>query len=245
MRSFKNVNDNLIYWSVFIGAVFMVSSYIVNFANAVTAEQEAVLYNIDKAELIFNGETAYTGASTGLDVSLINNDKKVKNMVSIDTNYGIIKVELFLDKAPITAGNFKKLALEGFYDGTRFHRVIPGFMIQGGDPLSKDKNFITRWGTGGPGYAIADEFGKGLSNIRGTLSMANSGPNTGGSQFFINLTDNSFLDWDKEPLTSRHAVFGKVVEGMDIVDKISKTKTTGSPFDRPAEDVLIKSIIVE
>ena len=232
MRSFKNVNDNLIYWSVFIGAVFMVSSYIVNFANAVTSEQEAVLYNIDKAELIFNGETAYTGASTGLDVSLINNDKKVKNMVSIDTNYGIIKVELFLDKAPITAGNFKKLALEGFYDGTRFHRVIPGFMIQGGDPLSKDKNFITRWGTGGPGYAIADEFGKGLSNIRGTLSMANSGPNTNGSQFFIMNETN--------PLPPLYTIFGKVNTGQDVVDAIANVKTGAN--DRPVDAVIINSI---
>lgn len=245
MKSFKNINDNFIYWGVFVGSVILVSTYIVNFANAVTAEQEAVLYNINKGVLMFNMQTQEVLPSKDKVGSLINNDERLSNMLTIETNFGIVEVELFLDKAPITAGNFKKLAEGGFYDGTRFHRVIPGFMIQGGDPNSKDVSLQNRWGTGGPGYAIDDEFGKGLSNIRGTLSMANSGPNTGGSQFFINLTDNSFLDWDKEPLSSRHAVFGKVVRGMDIVDKISNVKTTGSPFDRPVNEVLIKSIRIK
>jgi peptidylprolyl isomerase len=149
---------------------------------------------------------------------------KSKNpIVVFDTEKGQIKIELYLDLMPITAGNFKKLVEESFYDETRFHRVIPDFMAQGGDPNSKDLNKKDLWGTGGPSYAIKDEFVKDpkLSNIRGTISMANSGPNSGGSQFFINVVDNSFLDFDdtRQP-NSKHPVFGKVVEGMEVVDKI-------------------------
>jgi peptidylprolyl isomerase len=143
-------------------------------------------------------------------------------VVVMETNKGNIEVELFLDKMPETAGNFKKLVEEGFYNGVRFHRVIDSFMIQGGDPLSKDESKRALWGTGGPGYAIEDEFVEGLSNIRGTISMANSGPNTGGSQFFINTVDNIGLDFDKPPFTSKHPVFGKVVDGMDVVLSIEK-----------------------
>ncbi len=140
--------------------------------------------------------------------------------VLLKTNMGDIKIKLYSDMG-ITAGNFEKLVNDGFYDGVIFHRVIDGFMIQGGDP--------TGTGMGGPGYAIKDEF-KGHKNNRGTIAMANSGPNTGGSQFFINLVNNNFLD-------SKHPVFGEVVSGMDIVDKIAKVKTDSS--DRPIEDVII------
>ena len=134
----------------------------------------------------------------------------VKNIAVLNTNHGIIKIKLYLEESPITAGNFKKLVEEGFYDGVKFHRVIQNFMIQGGDPFTKDDSSQSRWGTGGPGYAIEDEFIKGLSNVRGSISMANSGPNSGGSQFFINVADNTFLDWDKEPNASKHPVFGMV-----------------------------------
>jgi peptidylprolyl isomerase len=123
---------------------------------------------------------------------------------------------------PVTAGNFEKLVAKGFYEGVIFHRVIPKFMIQGGDP--------TGTGTGGPGYAIKDEFTKSNKNNRGTISMANAGPNTGGSQFFINLVNNNFLD-------SKHPVFGEVVEGMDVVEKIGKTKTGRN--DKPVETIKI------
>lgn len=163
-------------------------------------------------------------------------------MVTLNTSHGDIQVELFLKDAPITAGNFLKLAKENFYDGVTFHRVIPDFMIQGGDPLSKDDD-PGNDGTGGPGYAIEDEFVSGLSNTRGTLSMANSGPNTGGSQFFINMGNNSFLDYNKEPLSSKHAVFGRVVKGMDVVDAISEAERDAR--DRPLEDVVIQAIVVE
>ncbi len=145
--------------------------------------------------------------------------------VLLETNLGDIKIQLY-DDMPITAGNFEKLVKDGFYDGVIFHRVIDGFMIQGGDP--------TGTGTGGPGYTIKDEF-KGHKNNRGTISMANAGPNTGGSQFFINLVDNNFLD-------SKHPVFGEVIEGMDVVDKIAKTETDSQ--DKPIEDVVIKKATI-
>ena len=104
---------------------------------------------------------------------------KMNPIAVFDTSLGEFKIELFEDKSPITAGNFKKLAEEGFYDRTRFHRVIKNFMNQGGDPLSKDLAQSARWGTGSPGYSIKDEFIEGLSNVRGSISMANSGPNSG------------------------------------------------------------------
>lgn len=144
--------------------------------------------------------------------------------VKLETNKGNIVLELYTGTMPITAGNFVKLVEQGFYDGVIFHRIIPGFMIQGGDP--------TGTGMGGPGYKIKDEFtGTNLDkNNRGTISMANAGPNTGGSQFFINLVDNNFLD-------GRHPVFGKVIEGMEVVDAISNVETDSQ--DRPVEEVVI------
>lgn len=144
--------------------------------------------------------------------------------VKLETNNGNIVLELYTGTMPITAGNFVKLVEQGFYDGVIFHRIIPGFMIQGGDP--------TGTGMGGPGYKIKDEFsGTNLDrNDRGTISMANAGPNTGGSQFFINLVDNNFLD-------GRHPVFGKVIEGIEVVDKISNVETDSQ--DRPVQEVVI------
>jgi peptidylprolyl isomerase len=144
-----------------------------------------------------------------------------QKLVRLETNMGNITIAL--DPAmPITAGNFETLVKKGYYDGVIFHRIIDGFMLQGGDP--------TGTGRGGPGYTIKDEFTNANRNNRGTISMANSGPNTGGSQFFINLVNNNFLD-------QKHPVFGKVVEGMDMVDKIGKTKTGAG--DRPIQNVTI------
>ena len=145
--------------------------------------------------------------------------------VELNTNYGKI-VLLMYDDMPITTGNFVKLVNEEFYDGVIFHRVIDGFMIQGGDPQGN--------GMGGPGYTIKDEFthAGGNRNKRGTISMANAGSDTGGSQFFINLADNSFLD-------GKHPAFGEIVEGMEIVDRIAKVETDGS--DRPLKEVVIES----
>jgi peptidylprolyl isomerase len=156
----------------------------------------------------------------------MNTDKNTK--VQLETNYGNIVIQLRADM-PITSGNFENLVKKGTYDGTIFHRIIDGFMIQGGDPT-------------GTGYGdksipnIKDEF-KGIQkNNRGTISMANAGPNTGSSQFFINLVNNNFLD-------GKHPVFGEVVQGMDVVDKIAQVQTDQN--DRPLKEVkIIKASIV-
>jgi peptidylprolyl isomerase len=166
-----------------------------------------------------------------------------KNPIAkFNTNHGTFEIELFNDTMPITAGNFIKLAKDGFYNGIKFHRVIDGFMIQGGDPNTKTEDAMS-YGKGGPGYTIPDEHIKGehLTNIRGTISMANSGPNSGGSQFFINVGDNKFLDFDvPDPNNSAHPVFGQVISGMDIVDEISLVKT--NPSDMPLDPVTIESV---
>ena len=155
---------------------------------------------------------------------------------TITTNKGIITLELFADRAPKTVENFKKLANEGFYNGTRFHRVIKGFMIQGGDPLSKELSNQNRWGTGGPGYQFADEITPANKNDIGTISMANAGPNTNGSQFFINVAHNNFLD-------TKHTVFGRVASGMENVTAIENTPT--GVADRPLEDMIVEKIEVK
>ncbi len=152
---------------------------------------------------------------------LTGNTTMTNTKVKLETNKGDIVIELY-SQMPITTGNFEKLVKQGFYDGVIFHRIIPGFMIQGGDP--------TGTGMGGPGYNIKDEFKGEQKNNRGTIAMANAGPNTGGSQFFINLVNNNFLD-------NKHPVFGKVIEGMDVVDAIAKVDTDSN--DKPIEDVVV------
>lgn len=149
--------------------------------------------------------------------------------VRIETNMGTFVAEMFEDKAPKTTANFISLVEKGFYNDVVFHRVIDGFMIQGGDP--------TGTGMGGPGYHIDDEFGEGLTHDdEGYLSMANAGPNTGGSQFFITLAPTPWLD-------NHHAIFGRIVEGMDVVRKIGVTKTDFR--DRPVAAVIMEKVEVE
>ena len=164
--------------------------------------------------------------------------------VTVATNRGEFTLELFEDTMPITAGNFIKLAEEGFYDDVKFHRVIDGFMIQGGDPITKTEEYL-RYGTGGPGYTIPDEHvaGKYLTNVRGTIAMANRGPESGGSQFFINVADNQNLDFDKTPLSSKHPVFGHVIAGMDVIDAIAATEVNDN--DMPLDPVIIESVTVK
>ena len=155
--------------------------------------------------------------------------KKMANPIAVfETNHGTFEIELFEDKAPITVKNFIDLAEKGFYDGLIFHRVIDGFMIQGGDPNGM--------GTGGPGYTIPDEFHKDLKHdSEGVLSMANAGPNTGGSQFFITLAATPWLD-------GRHSVFGKVVKGMDVVREIGKVDTDFQ--DKPLAKVVMEKVTI-
>ena len=156
---------------------------------------------------------------------------------TLTTTKGDITIELFEADAPNTVANFVKLAKAGFYDGTKFHRVIKGFMIQGGDPLTKDDSMAARWGTGGPGYSFADEIGAGNKNDTGTIAMANSGPNTNGSQFFINVANNGLS------LDEKHTVFGRVVSGMDVVQAIENTPTGSG--DRPVEPMVIERVLVQ
>ena len=171
-------------------------------------------------------------------------DKKGKEMIAVfETNKGTFKIKLFAEKAPKTVENFVGLATgtkewtdpsgkkvkTPLYNGTKFHRVIPNFMIQGGDPLGN--------GTGGPGYKFDDEFDKSLKHDKpGILSMANSGPRTNGSQFFVTVAATPWLD-------GKHTVFGEIIDGMDVVYDISKAKT--APGDRPVEDIVIKSLTIQ
>lgn len=169
----------------------------------------------------------------------INNDKpelvtqvKKSNMITIDTNYGKIVVETYESDAPNTVKNFVTLAEKGFYNGLTFHRVIKGFMIQGGDPSGN--------GTGGPGYKFADELNPNTASYKagykkGVVAMANSGPNTNGSQFFIMHADY--------PLPNLYTIFGKVVSGQDVVDKIANVQTGAN--DKPASPVIMKTVSVE
>lgn len=172
------------------------------------------------------------GQSQNLNQST--NDQNIMG-ATFHTNMGDFSV-VFNPATPNTVANFVKLAKSGFYDGTKFHRVIAGFMNQGGDPLTKDDKMMARWGTGGPGYQFADEIKEGNNNAPGTLSMANAGPNTNGSQFFVNVADNSFLN-------DKHTVFGAVSEGAEVVMAINGVETDGS--DRPLEPVIIKSITLK
>ena len=164
---------------------------------------------------------------------------------TFETSLGTFQAEIFLDKMPVTAKNFIDLAKAKFYDGLHFHRVIQGFMIQFGCPLSSDPN-SSRAGTGGPPHGtIQDEFPPNakLSNEVGTLAMANTGrPNTGGSQFFINCTHNAYLDWFT-PGPSRHPVFGKISKGLEVVKKIETTKI--GQGDRPVTPIKMIKVTVQ
>lgn len=174
--------------------------------------------------------TSQTKTTDKKDTTMTNNETAGKeetskssdgNFVDMQTSMGNIKIKLFTKEAPITTANFKKLINQGYYNGIIFHRVIDGFMLQGGDP--------TGTGTGGSKETIQDEFGPGLKHSKaGMLSMANRGPNTGSSQFFITLAATPWLD-------GKHAIFGEVVGGMDVVNKIGKVKT--GPNDKPVEEV--------
>lgn len=183
-------------------------------------------------ETATGGQSAATTTTTA--PSATTSTKSIMQ-ATFKTSMGDITIELNKD-TPKTVENFVTLAQKGFYDGTKFHRVIEGFMNQGGDPLSKDDTQMARWGTGGPGYQFADEIVPPNNNAVGTISMANAGPNTNGSQFFINVADNTFLN-------PKHTVFGKVVAGMDVATKINQVET--GPNDRPLEPVVIQSIVLK
>ena len=165
-------------------------------------------------------------ASTAFAETNLNGEKIVP--VKIETSLGMIEGELYADKAPRTVKNFVDLAKKSFYNGIIFHRVIPNFMVQTGDP--------TGTGTGGPGYSFEDEFSTSLRHDKpGVFSMANSGPNTNGSQFFITVVPTPWLD-------GKHSVFGRVTKGQDVVDTIANTPRDGN--DKPLTPVVIKNVTV-
>lgn len=176
-----------------------------------------------------SGNTGNNGSQAAPESTAKQTAAKKNSIAKFETSKGNFTIELFEDKAPNTTKNFIDLVNKKFYDGLIFHRVIDGFMIQGGDPKGN--------GTGGPGYNIKDEFHPDLThNSAGILSMANAGPNTGGSQFFITLEPTPWLD-------KKHSVFGKVTSGLDVVQAIGKVKTGTN--DKPLEDVVIKKITIE
>ncbi len=182
-----------------------------------------------------------TTRATGTSTATTTTNKQTKNMDTISqatlhTSMGDITIAFLPKQAPNTVANFIKLAQSGFYDGTKFHRVIKNFMDQGGDPLTKDDSKMAIWGTGGPGYQMSDEIGPTNSNLAGTIAMANSGPNTAGSQFFINAVDNPSLN-------SGYTVFGHVVAGMNVVLEINNTATDGR--DRPLTPVVLTSVTLK
>ena len=213
--------------------------------------------------------SGFTGRAVQPRAALINRPGSIRAMAAqassnpiavFDTSMGTFEAEIFMDKMPITASNFVDLCNTGHYDGLHFHRVIDGFMLQFGCPLSSDPQ-SARAGTGGPkggssfecdgktitrdaGGNIPDELIDKTSNEPGTLSMANTGqPNSGGSQFFVNTVHNSFLDWFDKSTPSQHPVFGKVVSGMDVVNAIGKTKT--NPRDAPVTPVKMNSLKIK
>jgi len=158
-----------------------------------------------------------------------------------NTSMGSFTAEIFEAEMPITASNFIKLVESGYYNGLHFHRVIQNFMVQFGCPHSKDAK-SPKCGTGGPGYSIDDEHTAKITNAPGTLSMANSGPNSGGSQFFVNTKDNSYLDWFDKQMSYAHPVFGKVIDGYNVVVNIS-----GAPKDHgdnPNTPIKMESVTI-
>jgi cyclophilin family peptidyl-prolyl cis-trans isomerase len=181
---------------------------------------------------VINATQPVATTSTIINPSTNSGQVKTSNMITIETNYGKIVFETYNQDAPNTSKNFITLAEKGFYNGLIFHRVIPGFMIQGGDPNGS--------GTGGPGYQFADELNPDTASykagyVKGVVAMANSGPNTNGSQFFIMTADY--------PLSHDYTIFGKVVSGQDVVDKIANVKRDSN--DKPLTPVVMKSVTVE
>ncbi len=155
---------------------------------------------------------------------------KVPYMHILVKDYGEIVIRLYPEYAPKNVANVVKLAKKGYYNGVTFHRVIDGFVIQGGDP--------TGTGAGGPGYTVEDEISPQLKHLKGTVAMANRGPNTNGSQFYICLAPQPHLD-------GHYTIIGEVVEGMNVVEKIGKVKTTGPPYDRPLTPVVMEKVWIE
>ncbi len=174
--------------------------------------------------------------TNSIKLPMTNENAKVTTGAVISTTLGDIEIQFLETKAPKTVANFVSLAATNFYSGIKFHRVIDGFMIQVGDPLTKNDSQMAQWGTGGPGYKFADELSGSETYEQGVVAMANSGPNTNGSQFFI-------MTGVGVNLPPSYTVFGKVTKGIDVAVAISKVKTT--PSDRPVDSITIKSVTLK
>lgn len=221
---------------LFIGIFVFVASFaaFTIMRAAETTEMEIMNNVMSRSQLLPGSSGSATLSIEMMEQTSMQTQSPIEEHVAVvATSRGIIEIELFADKAPETVANFEKLAQEGFYNGTRFHRVISGFMIQGGDPLSKDVAQKNMWGTGGPGYTFDDEIND-EKLVQGVLAMANAGPGTNGSQFFIVTAEET--PW----LDGHHTAFGRVVSGMEIVLDIESTPT--DERDRPLEDVVVESI---
>lgn len=203
---------------------------------------------VENADIKINNDLLNNGESSGTQINNqtenttsttqnINNKQKIgMKEVIVKTNKGDITLRLNGERTPVTVNNFVKLAEAGFYNGTRFHRVIKDFMIQGGDPLSKEIGQKNYWGQGGPDYKFADEVFADDNMREGDIAMANAGPGTNGSQFFIVTAEAT--SW----LNGKHTIFGKVIKGMDVVKAIEDTKVDAN--DRPVDDVIVNSVEV-
>jgi cyclophilin family peptidyl-prolyl cis-trans isomerase len=223
------MKDKHIY--IFIIILIIASAWFVYFSGSEKTEDK-----IDT--IVIPTETQNNKPATTTNTSTNTNtmpETKIYTSATIKTNKGDIQVEL-LSSAPNTVANFGKLASESFYNGVKFHRVIKGFMIQAGDPLSKDESKRMYWGTGGPGYKFNDELKGTETYKRGTVAMANAGPNTNGSQFFIVTAEDSGLP-------PSYTVFGRVTAGIDVALAIENVAT--GPNDQPVQDVVINSIVAK
>lgn len=215
------MNKNLLFWAIIGISIFGILTMVFLSSQA---------KNLNPTGSVIQSNQQFSSQTETNNILEEEIMEEKNTIVLIETSKGNLKVQLFDAQAPITVDNFKKLVQEGFYDGTIFHRVIKEFMIQGGDPQGN--------GTGGPGYNIDDEFTPELRhNKKGILSMANAGPNTGGSQFFITLIPTPWLD-------DKHSIFGELIEGEDVLDTIGSVETGAN--DKPLEEIkVIKMLIVE
>ena len=226
---------------MFAGIVALIGTLVVGCSEAKSPDAPSVASPAPRTNVAENKPTsppplATSSPSTSNNTTAVTPDPKFTNEVAvIKTQYGEMVVEFWEDVAPNTVANFKKLAKDGFYDGTAFHRVISGFMIQGGDPLTKDEAKQSLWGTGDPGYKIKAEFNS-RKHERGVLSMARSqNPDSAGSQFFICHGVASSLD-------GKYTAFGRLIKGEDVLDKIAATPCTGPERSRPITRQGVESV---
>ena len=242
----KDIFIVVVFLAVLAGVGYVVylgqsdTSVVDNKKEDVATTDQAKVDDTKKIEDIKTVEKKVESESDIIINKLLNRNKNMQT-ATLNTTKGDITIAFFADQAPNTVANFLKLAKEGFYDGIKFHRVIKGFMDQAGDPQSKDDTKMGSWGTGGPGYKFADEIDASselytkVGYKAGVLAMANSGPNTNGSQFFIMAQDYAL-----DPL---YTIFGKVVSGQDVVDAINNAQTGES--DRPVTAIVINSITIK